>query len=452
MIINWSSQDLERIFSGLTRIRKQTKSKNYYEYRRNIFPYLIWVQNNLNFRELRTLTTEYLEYLEDVEIGAELKVKPVKPRGWWKALQETNLPSLVNSFHPDAYYGWHYKEVREYAEGLKSEGNKPETPRWFYGLMWDKIGPLNLLFWAQDKAWGYGNHPTQNAKKLWRKLPRRIRFRIMAKNIRLERSESLYSKNRSQTDGWWNKDYEWQFKDFQSVYQKFVKDSGWTDEDGSEEYWLPGWRKTQEFFQALFSLLFEGITATEKEYEVNKKKYAAYKSFTPEVRTFLLKGLIDLDKAFTIMELLRASQPLVDLHGRKSSLPTGWDFNKFTTMAEELGFDPELPTFDTIICPSCEGKGYRWKKSRVCSKCRGLGLMINKDYVLDDSEIQVPKLFYPSHEVSSDRRRQQLRHGLGTLLNEPGYAEKKRQDEVAYLKKEIEAGVKLIHSLTPNYK
>jgi len=193
MIINWSSQDLERIFSGLSRIRKQTASKSYLEYRRNLLPYAIWVQNNLPLKKLENLITTYTHYIEEVEQGAEhskTQGKPLKPPIWWKELrQQSNREDLVSILRtmPERHYSsWSLKPIKAYVEGMRNLNSYPSS-NIFYNAIWQEIGPLTLLFWAQDKDWGYHTY----TKKLWKTLPWRIRFKIMAVNLRLERVESI---------------------------------------------------------------------------------------------------------------------------------------------------------------------------------------------------------------------------------------------------------------------
>ena len=439
MIINWSSQDLERIFSGLSRIRKQTASKSYLEYRRNLLPYAIWVQNNLPLKKLENLTTTYTHYIEEVEQGADyhkLHGKPVKPNPWWKILRQQKITPILMTM-PESYYGsWSLKPIKNYVEEVKAS-QRTNRAVGFYEAMWQKIGPLTLLFWAQDKDWGYHTY----TKKLWKTLPWRFRVKIMAGNVRLERVESTL----------WNKDYEWQFKDFRSVYDKFVKQGGdrWQEYNpGQGVPPIPSFSETRDFFRAFFEAYQNQIHTEQREYEENQKNYNAFKSFTPEVRMFLLEGLIDLDKALQIGQAIRESQPEIQFDSRKSSLPQGWDFQKFNKLAKELGFDPELPTFDLIVCPTCNGEGGNTTgKIRVCSKCSGLGLLDVKQKL--DPEYVIPKLYYPSQEVSSGKKRRDLAQRLGTLLNQGNQMEARK---VAHLRKEIAEGITILSSLTPNYK
>ena len=48
---------------------------------------------------------------------------------------------------------------------------------------------------------------------------------------------------------------------------------------------------------------------------------------------------------------------MLRLEQRQSELPITWDYLTFIKLAEELGFEPDLPTFDIIICPVCNGAG-----------------------------------------------------------------------------------------------
>jgi hypothetical protein len=107
-----------------------------------------------------------------------------------------------------------------------------------------------------------------------------------------------------------------------------------------------------------------------------------------------------------------------------------------------------LPTFDLIVCPTCNGEGGNTTgKIRVCSKCSGLGLLDVKQKL--DPEYVIPKLYYPSQEVSSGKKRRDLAQRLGTLLNQ---GNKMEAQKVAHLRKEIAEGITILSSLTPNYK
>ena len=126
MIINWSTSDLERVFAGLGRALKITGNKKYYEYRRNLLPYALWVQQNLDYDELAELTKTYIDYIDEVEAGQEsvlTKYKPpfkppVKPDRWWKSITKSNLTTQVMNIDPDLYHGWQDRPIKEYAEEM----------------------------------------------------------------------------------------------------------------------------------------------------------------------------------------------------------------------------------------------------------------------------------------------------------------------------------------------
>ena len=84
MIINWSTSDLERVFAGLGRALKITGNKKYYEYRRNLLPYALWVQQNLDYDDLAELTETYIDYIDEVSAGEQLILAKYKqPAKQW---------------------------------------------------------------------------------------------------------------------------------------------------------------------------------------------------------------------------------------------------------------------------------------------------------------------------------------------------------------------------------
>ena len=167
IIINWSSVDLERVFAGLTRSQKVTGNKRYYEYRRNLLPYMIWIQDNLDYDALKELTSDYSKYIKEVKLGTdfvqsnEKLIKP--PKKWWKELTaakgKQGFMQLID-------------QIPKKDDSMGSQRifdkfiNEPEID--FLVFMWDELGPLNLLYWVKHNmpSWGYNAH-RRNITNMW---------------------------------------------------------------------------------------------------------------------------------------------------------------------------------------------------------------------------------------------------------------------------------------------
>ena len=69
MIINWID-GLDRCFAGiqksLTSVRNLKGERKYYEYRRTVLPYAVWISENLNYGDLVELTADYNDYIYEV--------------------------------------------------------------------------------------------------------------------------------------------------------------------------------------------------------------------------------------------------------------------------------------------------------------------------------------------------------------------------------------------------
>ena len=421
MIINWSTSDLERVFAGLGRALKITGNKKYYEYRRNLLPYALWVQQNLDYDELAELTKTYIDYIDEVEAGQEsvlTKYKPpfkppVKPDRWWKSITKSNLTTQVMNIDPDLYHGWQDRPIKEYAEEMTNPQSHT-TQRYiaFYNKMWKDIGPLNLLFWVRY----YG------IQDLWDELPWQLRMRLRAHNVRI-----VYNFPK----------WELGFKDFRHVYEWHlpVRD---TD--------VPTVRTTLEFWRSFFRVYKKNISHQKAVYRDYKKGIDAYNSFNPEVGLFLKSGLEDVHKALQIIEFVRGSQPVVNLsQSRKSTLPSEFpDFHTFTQLAKNLGFNPDLGIFLIHICSKCEGAGGQEisEKIRVCSACQGLGVDID-----GQGSGGIPKLYYPSGEVTSSKKKAAVIRAMGTL-----FSKEHSSRLLKGLLEDIEDALQRLNAITPNYK
>ncbi|HIK67384.1 MAG TPA: hypothetical protein EYF95_05390, partial [Flavobacteriales bacterium] len=384
MIINWSISDLERVFAGLGRALKITGNKKYYEYRRNLLPYALWVQQNLDYDELAELTKTYIDYIDEVEAGQEsvlTKYKPpfkppFNPDRWWKSITKSNLTTILMNMDPDLYRDWKGRPIKEYVEDMKNQSTSTQKYIAFYNKMWQDIGPLNLLFWMQHQGgnWQY------RSEELWDGLPWQLRMRLRAHNVRIVWKASDTG--------------EWGFKDFKNVYLD-------NHLPGSSEG-LPSFSTTLDFWRSFFDLYSNYISQQHSIYRDYKKGIDAYNSFNPEVGLFLKSGLEDVGKALQIIEFVRGSQPVVNLLGgisesRKSTLPSEVpDFHTFTQLAKNLGFNPDLGIFLIHICSKCEGAGGQEISGkpigfgiRVCSACQGLGVDID-----GQGSGGIPKLYY----------------------------------------------------------
>lgn len=436
MIINWSTSDLERVFAGLSRTLKMTGNKKYYEYRRNLLPYAIWVQQNLDYDELAELTKTYIDYIDQVEEGQEYvknNSKPVNPKRWWKSITKSNLTTILMGIEPDIYYSWNDRPIKDYVDEIENPSGRKEAQRHiaFYQSMWEKIGPLNLLFWSNEYTPSYSS-----GRSLWKSLPWQLRMKIRAANIRIVLKESGYYGGGPDRPG---------FKDFKSVYHSLTGGRAYTEQWRSDMN-IPSFDTVKKFWSAFFNVYMNQIKITESRYHKNKSIYYAYNSFNSEVKLYLETGLVDIDKALQIVNFVRGSQPVVNLsQSRKSTLPSeALDFHTFTQLATNLGFDPELPTFLIHLCSKCDGAGGKVisDKIRVCSTCKGLGVDIE-----GEGSGGIPKLYYPAGEVTSQKKKTAVINAMGTL-----FSKEHSSRLLKGLLEDIEDALQRLNAITPNYK
>lgn len=476
IIINWSSVDLERVFAGLTRSQKVTGNKRYYEYRRNLLPYMIWIQDNLDYDALKELTSDYSKYIKEVKLGTdfvqsnEKLIKP--PKKWWKELTAAkgkqgfmqlidqipkkddsmgsqrifdkfingvNSPPLVAMLHPDRF-------------------SEPAID--FLIFMWDELGPLNLLYWVKHNmpSWGYNAH-RRNITNMWPSTrirstnyptpPWTTRIKIAA----LQNPHSM-QKRKDKLEEKFIEGYslhDW-IADGSPSPPHSSLGSSYNDLIMYRRASLPTYPEVLGFWTQFFSKYYQGVEDRNKYYEKWSTIMNAYNSFNPEVSKYLENGLVDIDKAFQIIDSVRMTQPEVsrigsgDLNRRKSVLPKEYDFHKFIKLTKELGFNPELPTLAIELCSKCDGAGGSDSdaKIRVCSTCKGLGVDI-----AGRGSRGITKLYYPSAEVSSHNKIVDMRRSVGSLLRSN---DNQHSRNLNYLQQQIEEALELLESLTPNYK
>ena len=369
----------------------------------------------------------------------------MKPDRWWKSITKSNLTTQVMNIDPDLYHGWQDRPIKEYAEEMHNPKSH-NTQRYiaFYNKMWKDIGPLNLLFWVRNE----GGYRYYGMEDLWDELPWQLRMRLRATNVRIVSKESSYH----------NKDREWGFRDFKNVYQIFIKgmSNPHTSErpnrllhlqgSGQGDKGAPGFGPTLDFWRSFFRVYKKNISQQHSIYRDYKKGIDAYNSFNPEVGLFLKSGLEDVSKALQIIEFVRGSQPVVNLsESRKSTLPSEVpDFHTFTQLAKNLGFNPDLGIFLIHICSKCEGAGGQEisEKIRVCSACQGLGVDID-----GQGSRGIPKLYYPSGEVTSHKKRTAVIRAMGTL-----FSKEHSSRLLKGLLEDIEDALQRLNAITPNYK
>jgi len=467
MIINWSSVDLERVFAGLTRSRKVSGNKRYYEYRRNLFPYMIWIRENLDYDNLKELTNDYVDYIKDVKLGTEYIQMHGKlskpPKKWWKELtaakDEQGLIKLIYEIPNKQRYLDGRSGSNDYNIFKKFfESNMNETERDFLMFMWNKLGPINILYWVQNSMprWSYNNH-RRNISNMWPSSDMRYtnyptppwitRIKIAAQNMRVPDFQTKV------------KELEDKFIEGYSL-DDWIKDGspapgeGWSYNDLNKHRisLLPDYTEVLAFWTQFFSTYYQGFNERTEIYEKWSKIMNAYNSFNPEISRYLSNGLTDLDKAFQIIDSVRSTQPEAsrlhtdELNRRKSILPTEYDFNKFIRLTKQLGFNPELPTLAIELCIKCDGAGGSGSdaKIRVCSTCKGLGVSTAGRWYGE-----IPKLYYPSSEVSSYTKIEYIKQDIGSLLRSN---DNQHSKSLNYLQQQIAEGLELLESLTPNYK
>ena len=73
-------------------------------------------------------------------------------------------------------------------------------------------------------------------------------------------------------------------------------------------------------------------------------------------------------------------------------IPTDLDYIDFEKTMKDLGFEPELPTFEIEHCNKCNGKGgSSSKKPTICKTCQGWGVIRTTPFSQD---FRIPKMMY----------------------------------------------------------
>ena len=334
--------------------------------------------------------------------------------------------------------------------------NEPEID--FLVFMWDELGPLNLLNWVKHNipSWGYFAH-RRNITNMWPSTrirstnyptpPWTTRIKIAA----LQNPYAMQKKKDKLVEKFiegyslhdWIADGAPSHSSSKSSYDDFIM---------YRRARLPTYPEVLGFWTQFFSEYYQGVEDRNKYYEKWSTIMNAYNSFNPEVSKYLENGLVDIDKAFQIIDSVRMTQPEVsrlgsgDLNRRKSVLPKEYDFHKFIKLTKELGFNPELPTLAIELCSKCDGAGGYDSdaKIRVCSTCKGLGVDI-----AGRGSRGITKLYYPSAEVSSHNKIVDMRRSVGSLLRSN---DNQHSRNLNYLQQQIEEALELLESLTPNYK
>ena len=441
LIINWI-KGLDRCFAGiqrsLTSIRSMKGDRKYYEYRRTALPYIIWITENLNYGDLVDLSNDYESYIEacvsdytrlrqslfnqpvtkilaadlETQLQASQSIqshpnmqKVATPHYNTNAIQrgygyrETGLPlpSQLSTMDP--------KDKKLYADALRA-----------HTLLTRKLGSVGLLYLLNKDDYNYWEGTSEyGLRDLWKSLPFATRFLTKMKVNRLfgqffvKKYHGSYGTNK--------------------MIDRLLEESGWYVNEDLDFRTGDVARILERYYGALWKY-HTTVKTTLQEYDKSRK---IYETLTPERITYLRTGLEQLGDAYRVLSIVGRLNPTTDLRSgnRLGKIPTDLDFIDFEKTMKDLGFEPELPTFEIEHCNKCDGKGgttWRWPDreatSRVCQTCQGWGVLGLPTSV----KPSIPKMVDSSKDLSSTKKRGDLQKGYNYIFGQLNFGRTEQTD------------------------
>ena len=416
LIINWI-EGLDRCFAGLqkslTSIRSLKGDRKYYEYRRTALPYIVWITENLKYGDLSSLSLDYESYILECSAGS-------RPESDFARLRQSLFNQPVTTIlaadletqlqasqtiqsHPNmkdvgsphyvikpSYYHNYAGLPRPSQLSTMDPSNKK-----LYGdalrahtLLTRKLGSVGLLYLLFKDYYGF-----TGVKQLWKSLPFATRFLTKMKVNRLfgevfvKKYHGRYGTNK--------------------IIDRLLEESGWyVTED--VDFRTGAVRKILlDYYSGLWKYHNAVKTALE-EYDKSRK---IYETLTPERITYLRTGLEQLRDAYRVLSIVGRLNPATDFRSgnRLGKIPTDLEYNNFEKTMKDLGFEPDLPTFEIEHCDKCSGKG--GSSNRVCNTCQGWGVTGLPSSV----KRLIPKMMYSSQDVSSYKKQDALERGYNYI-------------------------------------
>lgn len=438
LIINWI-EGLDRCFAGLqkslTSIRSLKGDRKYYEYRRTVLPYAVWISENLNYGDLVELTTDYNDYIYECLAGSSPEANYSRLRN---SLFNQSVSTILSAdlaiqlqaaadiqSHPNMqkvdsphyvdqtgrYRQWKGlpmqtqlstmdpKDRTAYAHALRA-----------YYLLTRKIGSVGLLYLLFKETSYY----SRGIKELWKRLPRSTRLWNRMKVNRLYGVKDIWQQNYYGSYG------------VNKMIDRLLEESGWEVTSDLDFRTDDVRRILESYYEGLWKY-HNVVRNTLEEYDKSRK---IYETLTPENIIFIRRGLEQLGDAFEVLRIVVGINPTTDFRSgnRLGKIPTDLDYIDFEKTMKDLGFEPELPTFEIEHCNKCNGKG--GSSNRICKTCQGWGVLGLPSSV----KTSIPKMMYSTQDVSSSKKQEALERGYNYIYGELNFG---RTSQVDYQIKQI---------------
>jgi len=438
LIINWI-RGLDRCFAGiqksLTSIRSLKGDRKYYEYRRTALPYIIWITENLNYGDLSSLSVDYNDYIYECVAGSRpesdfarlrqsLFNQPVttilaadletqlqasqtiqshpnmkdvgSPHYVTKSFNTKGLPMQTQLSTMDP------KDRTQYAHALRA-----------YHLLTRKLGSVGLLYLLFKDQYNYYSFKG-GVKQLWKSLPFATRFLTKMKVNRLFGVKDIWQQNYYGSYG------------TDKMIDRLLEESGW-EVTSDLDFRTGDVRRILESYYGGIWKYHNAVKTILEEYDNSRK---IYETLTPERLTYLITGLEQLRDAYEVLRIVGRINPTTDFRSgnRLGKIPTDLEYSDFEKTMKDLGFEPELPTFEIEHCNTCKGKG--GSSNRICKTCQGWGVMGLPHSV----KTSIPKMMYSTQDVSSYKKQEALERGYNYIYGELNFG---RTSQIDYQIKQI---------------
>ncbi len=420
MIINWID-GLDRCFAGLqkslTSIRSLKGERKYYEYRRTVLPYAIWISENLNYGDLVDLTNDYNDYIYECVAGSSPEANYARLR---KSLFNQSVSTILSTDLATQLHA--AATIQSHPNMQKVDSPKYDNPthgryrRWkglpeqnqlstmdpsdrtnyahalrAYYLLTRKLGSAGLLYLLFKETSYY----SRGMKKLWKSLPYSTRFWTKMKVNRLFGIQDI-----------WQQKYYGSYGTNKMI-DRLLEESGWEVTSDLDFRTDDVRRILESYYEGLWDY-HNTVRNTLEEYDKSRK---IYETLTPETIIFIRRGLEQIRDAYEVLSLVGRINPATDFRSgnRLGKIPTDLEYIDFEKTMKDLGFEPDLPTFEIEHCNKCNGKG--GSSNRICKTCQGWGVLGLPSSV----KTSIPKMMYSSQDVSSHKKQAALEQGYNYI-------------------------------------
>ena len=434
MIINWID-GLDRCFAGLqkslTSIRSLKGERKYYEYRRTVLPYAIWISENLNYGDLVDLTNDYNDYIYECLAGSSPEANYARLR---KSLFNQSVSTILSTDLATQLHA--AATIQSHPNMQKVDSPKYDNPthgryrRWkglpeqnqlstmdpsdrtdyahalrAYHLLTRKLGSAGLLYLLFKETSDYWQ---RGLKELWKSLPYSTRFWAKLKVNRLHGIQDIWQNNYYGSYG------------TNKMIDRLLEESGWEVTSDLDFRTDSVRRILESYYEGLWNY-HNTVRNTLEEYDKSRK---IYETLTPETIIFIRRGLEQIRDAYEVLSLVGRINPATDFRSgnRLGKIPTDLEYIDFEKTMKDLGFEPDLPTFEIEHCNKCNGKG--GSSNRICKTCQGWGVLGLPHSV----KTSIPKMMYSSQDVSSSKKQHAIENGYNYIYGSLNFGRTSQTD------------------------